>query len=150
MKQFAGIAAAFSLLAAQGCATFEPAPCSAEWIELRVTQAIAPLARESRSEINALRRSVDRLKDDDMSIAAATAILRIAQVLPELADRFERVSAPRLADIAQTCDDPDLLTSAFIDFLEDEGVDREVLETLTAFRDLIEGFRTRTDQPRVM
>jgi hypothetical protein len=119
------------------CATYEPEPCSPDWVELRVTQALVPLARDSRSQINALKRAADTLQSDKPAWQVAVAAMEIARVLPDLADRFETVSAPRLEEIGRTCGKPDILLDAFVDFLADEGVDPDVLMGVANLRALI-------------
>ena len=125
-SDWAAGAASLALLGVSACASIEPEPCTADWVEWRKDQVLGTFARENRSTINLLRG----LEKDLQNPSAFTA-LKIAAAtddIGDMADSFANRVVPEIqASIRQCSADPLRATQLMAEFLEDQGVNDDVV-----------------------
>ncbi len=134
-------AAGLALLGAGGCASIEPEPCTADWVEWKKDEVLGSFARENRSTIKLLRGL-----EDDLANPNAFTALKIASAADDIggmADSFANRVVPEIRESIRRCSaDPLRATQLMAEFLEDQGVDDDVVAwvwTLGAIGVLQEG-----------
>lgn len=127
------LAAALGFAALGACASLEPEPCSADWIQWKTEQTLKPFAAEHRGLISDLRGFSKNLDNP-----GPVTMLRMASKLDDfrdLASDFQDGVMPELRLAADQCGSPAKFVPAFTTFLRDEGVEEDMLawvETLGA------------------
>jgi len=140
MNWAAGMAG-LAFLMAGACASIEPEPCTADWVEWKKDRVLTSFAREHRSTIKLLRGL-----ENDLENPNAFTALKIASAtddIGDMADSFSRRVVPEIqASIRQCSADPVRATQLMAELLEDQGVDDDVVAwvwTLGAIGVLQEG-----------
>ena len=127
------IAASFGLMTLAACATLEPEPCTAEWVEWKTDRVLGSFARDHRGLISDLRDFSKNLEDP-----GPLTLLRMASKVEDfqaLAEDFQGNIMPELETAVAQCGTPEKFIPAFTGFLRNEGVEDDMLvwvETLGA------------------
>lgn len=119
------IAACVGLAAFSACASFEPEPCSAEWVEWKTDRVLGSFAAQNRRTINELIDFSGRLEDPGPLV-----LFQMATRLDDfqaLAENFEADVMPELKSAIDQCGTPDKFIPAFTGFLRKEGVAEDML-----------------------
>ncbi|MEL8055253.1 MAG: hypothetical protein AAGK66_03800 [Pseudomonadota bacterium] len=125
LKPMIGAAA---LLALSACASLEPEPCTAEWVEWKTDRILSDFARANSSELRSLRNFANQLEDGNMSPITALRIPAMIEDFKALAEDFETRTLPTLNAAVEQCGSPQKLIPAFTKFLRKEGVGEDVIE----------------------
>lgn len=131
MKHFVIAALAPALLC--GCASLEPEPCTAEWVEWKTDAIFTPFADAHRGTVKDLADFSRKLDKP----GPFTMIMMASKIddLNDLAEDFQTEIAPELKAAADQCGDPKPFVESFSNFLRREGVEEDLLiwvETLGA------------------
>ena len=127
----ASIAALMAITSLSGCASIEPEPCSAEWIEWKSERVLHKFARQNRGLVRDLRKFSKNMEEP-----SALQMLQMASRIDDfkkLAVSFEKTVLPELNAAAAQCGDPATFIPAFTQFLRDQGVEEEMLKWVTTF-----------------
>lgn len=128
---FASIAALMAITSLSGCASIEPEPCSAEWIEWKSDRVLHKFARQNRPLVRDLVKFSKNMEDP-----SALQMLQMASRIDEfkqLAVSFENTVLPELNAAADQCGDQATFIPAFTQFLRDQGVEEDMLKWVTTF-----------------
>ncbi|MEO1101540.1 MAG: hypothetical protein AAFW65_06810 [Pseudomonadota bacterium] len=107
------------------CASLEPEPCTAEWVQWKTDRVLTPFAQDNRGLINDLRDFSQDLEDP-----GPFTMLRMAVKLEEfqnLAGDFQTDIMPELEAAVDQCGSPAKFVPAFTNFLREQGVEEEML-----------------------
>ncbi|MEL6474485.1 MAG: hypothetical protein AAFQ21_10405 [Pseudomonadota bacterium] len=120
------IAGALALLSISACASLEPEPCSAEWVQWKTDRVLGSFAADNRGLINDLRDFSENLDDP-----GPLTMMRMASKLDDfrdLATDFQSNVMPELEAAIDQCGTPAKFVPAFTSFLRDEGVEEDMLD----------------------
>jgi len=135
-------ALALCLLPLSACATFEPEPCTTEWIDYKTDKVLKKFASQNRGLINDLRQLVR--EDGEVNPFVALQLTRNADKLRRFADSFNTIVLPELEAALDQCGTHEEFVPAFTRFLEQEGVSEEAVEWIVPFVALMQGMREGT------
>ena len=135
-------ALALCLLPLTACATMEPEPCTAEWIDYRTDKVLKKFASRNRALINDLRRLAP--EDGDLNPFVALQLARNSDKLRVFAESFNDIVLPELEAALDQCGTREEFVPAFTKFLQQEGVSDEALEWIVPFIALMQGMREGT------
>ena len=111
-------------LALSGCATLEPEPCTAEWIDWKTSQITDSFSSQYRSELRDMGRFARRLENPSPLV-----LLEMAGRLEEMrtmATDFSGEVMPQLRAAVDQCGTPTEFASAFSGFLQNQGMPESV------------------------
>ncbi|MEQ9436961.1 hypothetical protein [Hyphomonas sp.] len=130
--------ASLGLAALAACASMEPEPCTAEWVDYSTEKVLNRFAYNNRGMINDLRR----LQDEDGELDALVAIQLASKTkqIRRFADTFRTIVVPELESAVDQCGDAELIP-AFTEFLRDEGVGEETLQWVAPLIGLMQDMR---------
>lgn len=120
--------AATALVGLTACATVEPEPCTAEWVEWKTDRILNDFARANSSELRSLRNFANTLEDGNMGPMTAMRLPGMIEDFKDLAEDFENRTLPELNAAVNQCGTPQKLIPAFATFLRKEGVGEDVIE----------------------
>lgn len=120
--------AATALVGLTACATVEPEPCTAEWVEWKTDRILNDFARANSSELRSLRNFANTLEDGNMGPMTAMRLPGMIEDFKDLAEDFENRTLPELNAAVNQCGTPQKLIPAFTTFLRKEGVGEDVIE----------------------
>jgi len=125
-SNWAAGAASLALVGVSACASIEPEPCTADWVEWKKDQVLGSFARENRSTIRLLRGL-----ENDLANPNAFTALKIAAATDDIgamADSFANRVVPEIQNSIRRCSaDPLRATQLMAEFLDDQGVDDDVV-----------------------
>ncbi len=125
------------------CATAPEKTCSAEWIEYQVDRTYDDLRREMRGELKSIRNFSEKLDNGgEPGPLMAFRMIGLAKDMKRVAKTFSETTMPRLEELSQTCDRPDLVSNAFAEFLRKEGAPDGVVGMVRDMGVIMEGVRT--------
>ena len=127
-----------SLAALAACASVEPKPCTAEWVDYKTEKVLTKFASNNRSMINDLRRLQG--KDGDIDPFVAIQLASKTKQIQKFADTFQTIVVPELEAAVDRCGDAELVP-AFTEFLRREGVGDETLEWVAPLIGLMQDIR---------
>jgi hypothetical protein len=107
------------------CASVEPEPCTAEWVDYRTDKVLKKFALNNRGMINDLRKLQGENGDIDPFVALQLASK--TKQIQRFADTFQTIVVPELEAAVDQCGN-DKLVPAFTEFLRGEGVGEKTLE----------------------
>jgi len=136
-------ALALCLLPLSACATFEPEPCTAEWIDYKTDKVLKKFASRNRGLINDLRRLAR--EDGEINPFVALQLARNSDDLRRFAESFNDIVLPELEAALDRCGTREEFVPAFTRFLQQEGVSDEALEWVVPFIALMQGMREGTN-----
>ncbi|MBI1339191.1 hypothetical protein GC169_03115 [bacterium] len=125
-------------LAISACASLEPEPCTAEWVDWKKTQVLNTFARQHTGDIRFVRELAGSF---DREQSAPQVLLRLATAGPRvqsLVEDFVDLAVPAVQTAVAQCGSAPRASQLFADMLRDEGVDEKTLEwieTLGVFFD---------------
>jgi type IV pilus biogenesis protein CpaD/CtpE len=138
----AGLAAAL----AAACATTEPEPCTAEWVQYRKDRVLALFARQHGSEIGALLEMKETLDSSGSSgLSSMQRLMRLAPMAPKIGkmvESFVETAAPEVQRAVAQCGGPEKASQLFAQMLKQEGVDDETLKWVETVGALVEGWES--------
>jgi len=140
-SRLAGLVAASVSLAAAGCASLQPEPCTPEWVDYQTEQVIGPFVREYRSEINTLRDLSGDL--DNPGVLTAMRLIGQADTLADMFEDFRESAVPRIELALAQCSAPGEASDLMVAMLEREGVEADVIAWIEAVGVLVEGHQRR-------
>ena len=120
--RFAAILLGLTCLTA--CASVEPEPCTAEWVDYKTDKVLKKFASNNRGMINDLRRLQNADGDVDPFVAMQ---LLSKKKIERFADTFQTIVVPELQAAVDQCGDAELIP-AFTEFLRNEGVGDATLQ----------------------
>ncbi len=132
---------AFAVLGAAGCASFQPEPCTAEWVEWRKDRAYAAYKREHRREIDVLRELSRTLGAGEGADLTLGEIARVTPAVLTLASGFVEVTVPEIQTALAQCGSPPRAAQLFADLLRGEGVDERTVRGVERFAPMLDGER---------
>ena len=124
-------ALALFLLPLAACATMEPEPCTAEWIDYKTDKILRSFASENRGLINDFRKLTREGGDIDPFVAMTLA--RKSGRIQTFADSFNRTVLPELEAALSQCGRNEEFMPALTSFLQDEGVSDEAISWIIPF-----------------
>ena len=124
-------ALAFSLLPLAACATMEPEPCTAEWIDYKTDKVLHKFASENRGLINDFRKLAR--EDGGVDPLVAFTLSRKSAQIQKFADSFNRIVLPELEAALDRCGRQEEFVPAFTSFLQKEGVSDEAISWIVPF-----------------
>ena len=127
-----------SLAALAACASVEPKPCTAEWVDYKTEKVLTKFASNNRGMINDLRRLQG--KDGDIDPFVAIQLASKTKQIQKFADTFQTIVVPELEAAVDRCGDAELVP-AFTEFLRREGVGDETLEWVAPLIGLMQDIR---------
>jgi hypothetical protein len=122
------IALALGLSTLAGCATMEPEPCTAEWVDFKKDKILRSFAVENRGLIRDFRKLANA--DGDINPLTAISLLQNTKRIERFTDSFTGNVVPQLEAAFEQCNASDNLVPALTDFLRDEGVSDSALKTI--------------------
>lgn len=131
-----------SALSLGACSTVpDPAKvCTAEWIAPRAERAMHSFEKGTRKIFKTFRKSADRLQDGGKMGPLQMFVMMNA--LSSLANKFENGRPMRdMRTLAQTCNDPKLITKAMTDFMRDKGLSDQFINFINGldeYKELLE------------
>ncbi len=130
------------------CASVEPKPCTAEWVDYKTDKVLKTFAAKNRGMINDLRRLQNA--DGDVDPFVAMQLISKKKQIERFADTFQTIIVPELEAAVDQCGDAELIP-AFTQFLRDEGVGEATLEWVGPLVGLMQEMRDpqseRPDRP---
>lgn len=120
------IAATF-LITLTACATMEPEPCTAEWVEWKTDRIFTDFARANSGELRSLKTFAKTLENGKMGPMTALRMPSMIEDFKDLAEDFETRTLPELNAAVNQCGTPQQLIPAFTTFLRKEGVGEDVI-----------------------
>lgn len=120
--------ATMALVGLTACATMEPEPCTAEWVEWKTDRILSDFSRANSNEIRSLRSFANTLENGDMRPMTALRLPSMIEDFKKLAEDFEQRTLPELNAAVDRCGTPQKLVPAFTTFLRKEGVGEDVIE----------------------
>lgn len=120
-----------AMLATTGCATVEPEPCTAEWIDYKKDRILRSFAVDNRRLINDLRKLADA--DGQVSPFMAMRLLQNTDRIERFIETFQDDVIPDLEQAFNDCSQSENLVPALTEFLADEGVSPAALERISPF-----------------
>jgi hypothetical protein len=124
-------AIALCLLPLVACATVEPKPCTAEWVDYKTDKVLRKFAGENRALIDDFRKLARQ--DGDVDPFVAIALARKSDRIQKFADSFNRVVLPELEAALDQCGRQEEFVPAFTSFLQKEGVSDEAISWIVPF-----------------
>jgi len=138
-------AAIIGLTMLSACATTEPDPCSAEWVEWKTERIVNKFARQNFGELRRVKSFADNLKDGGMGPMQMMKLPQLMDEFTTLASSFNKTVLPELNLAVETCGSPQQFVPAFTSFLEDQGVEGEVLNWVTQITEVVMTMNEQTD-----
>lgn len=127
-----------------GCSTFAPEPCSSDWVKWRTDAITHDFRRDYGAEIRELAKFSRQLENPSpLILLQMSARLNDFQ---DMAQSFSQTVMPELRGAIDQCGTPTKFVSAFSGLLEEQGVDKTVLEWVNNSAALIE--RNLPPEPR--
>lgn len=126
------IAGAIGLLGAAACASVEPAPCTAEWIDWKKDEVIRAFVIDHRGDVGFVRDLAGSFGD---GASTPQTLLRLTSAIPRVArlvEDFTELAVPAVETAVAQCGSAPRAASLFADMLREEGVDEETLEWIEA------------------
>ena len=123
-----------------GCATLEPEPCTAQWVDWHKDRIFDDFARRHRGDINALRNLGDDLNDP--SVIAAIRLASRIESIGDMAEDFVSVTVPDVQNTLAPCASAGSASELVADMLRREGVGDETVawvQALGAFMEMQPG-----------
>lgn len=130
------------LLPLAACATVEPEPCSAEWIDYKTDRILRKFASENRGLINDFRKLAR--EDGDVDPFVAVALARKSDRIQTFADSFNRTVLPELEAAVDQCGRHEEFVPALTSFLQEEGVSDEAISWIIPFVGVMTEMRNGT------
>jgi hypothetical protein len=138
--------ASLGLAALAACASVEPKPCTAEWVDYKTEKVLKNFASNNRGMINDLRRLQG--KDGEVDPFVAIQLASKTRQIQKFADTFQTIVMPELELALDRCGDAELVP-AFTEFLRGEGVGDDTLEWVAPLIGLMQDMRdAETAAPR--
>ena len=139
--KFAAILIGLACLTA--CASVEPKPCTAEWVDYKTDKVLKKFASNNRGMINDLRRLQNA--DGDVDPFLAMQLLSKKNQIERFADTFQTIVVPELQAAVDQCGDAELIP-AFTEFLRNEGVGDATLQWVGPLIGLMQDMREPQNQ----
>jgi hypothetical protein len=130
------------LLPLAACATVEPQPCTAEWIDYKTDKTFRKFASENRGLINDFRK-LSR-EDGDVDPLVAMSLARKSGRIQKFADSFNTVVLPELEAALDQCGQQEEFVPALTAFLQDEGVSDDAITWIIPFIGVMTEMRNGT------
>ena len=124
-------ALALLLLPLAACATVEPKPCTAEWIDYKTDKTLREFASQNRGLLNDFRK-LSR-EDGEIDPFVAIALASKSDRIQTFADSFNRTVLPELEAALEQCGRQEEFLPALTSFLQKEGVDDEAIDWIIPF-----------------
>ena len=138
--------ASLGLAALAACASMEPEPCTAEWVDYKTEKVLNTFAKSNRGMIDDLRRLQG--KDGELDPFAAIQLASKTKQIQKFADTFQTIVVPELESALDRCGDGELVP-AFTEFLRGEGVGEDTLQWVAPLIGLMQDMRDAdTTAPR--
>lgn len=112
------------------CASMEPEPCTAAWVDWKRDQILDDFTDEHRSAIRSIRRISDDLRDPTM--LSPMRIASAADEIRAMADTFANRTLPEVRSALSQCSTTTNGAKLLADLLRREGVDEETLAWVEA------------------
>ena len=138
--------ASLGLATLAACASMEPEPCTAEWVDYKTEKVLNKFAKSNRGMIDDLRRLQG--KDGEIDPFVAIQLASKTKQIQKFADTFQTIVVPELESALDRCGDAELVP-AFTEFLRGEGVGEETLQWVAPLIGLMQDMRDAdTTAPR--
>lgn len=130
---------ALGLSVMTACASVEPEPCTAEWIDYKKDRILRSFASDNRALINDFRKLANA--EGKISPLAAVSLLQKTDRIERFVETFQDDVVPSLESAFAQCSQSDKLVPALTEFLRDEGVSPAALDQIAPFIDAALQFR---------
>ncbi len=125
------------------CASLEPEPCTAEWVDWQKERIFDGFAAGHRKELRMLRDLRD--SPADIGMVEAIRLVGMAPDIAEMAQTFSERTVPSIRSaVAQCASTPASAAALLTEFLRSEGVSDEALMWISTIGVMIELTQTRT------
>ncbi len=131
-----GALGATALSFVSACTSVPVDPCSRAGIEYRLNQSLKAFASDNRADINDIRKASEFI--GGKTAYGAMELAFAVNSLKRLVDSFREDVVPEIQSISGQCGTTENIQDVFMEFLRDEGVDREVLDWVNAMSSLLE------------
>lgn len=117
-----------ALLGLSACASLEPEPCSAEWIEWRTSRVLDQFTATNAADLRELRSFSSTLSEGELGPLTALRIPAMIETFKDVAIAFRDEALPELNAAMDQCGNPQEWIPAFTELLEDQGLDDTILD----------------------
>ena len=121
------VAFAAVALSTSACASFEPDPCTPEWVEWKKDRILSEFARSHRSEIRTLRSLRETFDGGDVSAFEVAGVALAAPRLGQMAQDFVDLTVPEVRTALVQCGWNGGATPLFVEMLRDDGFDEQTI-----------------------
>lgn len=125
-------------LALSSCASFEPDPCTPDWVEWKKDRILSEFARSHRSEMRTLRSIRDSLDGDQSSVFQVAGIALAAPRLGQMAQDFVDLTVPEVRTALVQCGYTAGATPLFVDMLRGDGFDEDTIVLVQQIGPIVE------------
>lgn len=123
-------------LSVASCATFEPEPCSGDWVKWRTDQVTRDFRSQYSGEFRDLA-SFSRQLENPSPLLVLQMTSRL-KAFESMARDFSGTVMPELRSAVDQCGTPTKFAGAFSDLLREQGVEGQVLDWVTSTAALLE------------
>lgn len=138
------VLAGLCLATLTACASMEPKPCTAEWVDDKTEKVLNRFAQNNRGMINDLRRLQG--KDGQLDPFIALELATKTRQIQKFSDTFQTIILPELEAALDQCSDAELIP-AFTQFLRAEGIGEETLQWVAPLIGLMHDMRDADTTP---
>ena len=139
------LATACLFLGISACASLEPEPCTAEWVDWQKERIFEDFAAGHRKELRALRDLRDTTTE--MGTIEAIRLVGMAPDIAEMAQTFSERTVPSIRSaVAQCASTPASGAALLTEFLRSEGVSDEALMWISTIGVMIEISQSQTNR----
>lgn len=135
------ILASFAL-ALTSCASFEPDPCTPDWVEWKKDRILSEFARSHRSDMRTLRSLRNSLEGDDTSVFQIAGIALAAPRLGQMAQDFVELTVPEVRTALVQCGYNAGATPLFVDMLRGDGFDEDTIVLVQQIGPIVEALNS--------
>ncbi len=105
--------------------------CTAQWIKPRTEKAVAAIEHDTKTVMKNLRRYASAIIDGKTH--DPVQFYKLKRSIDALEDELKQGRGMRdLKMLAQTCDDPELISKALTDYMRDEGLPDGLIQFIKA------------------
>lgn len=130
-RQIAAAALALSALSTSACLSFEPDPCTPDWVEWKKDRILSEFTRSHRSEMRTIRSLRNTLDGGQISPFQVAGVALAAPRLGQMAQDFVDLTVPEVRAALVQCGWTSGATPLFAEMLRNDGFDEDTISFAT-------------------